>query len=558
MTHDGEFHQSFPALRDQWTSDAVLRSVLRRLLPADVMADVAPSLARMGALAAGALRSLGDRAEAEPPRHVPYDPWGRRTDDIVVSDAWRALDRLSAEEGVVATAYERKHGALSRVHQFALLYLFAPSSAVYSCPLAMTDGAARVLELSGATDADRAAFACLTSRDPARFWTSGQWMTERTGGSDVSGTSTVARRDGDAWRLWGTKWFTSATTSQMALTLARVDGGDGLTLFAVEPRDASGALRGVRVNRLKDKLGTKALPTAELTLEGAPARMIGAAGRGVRTVASLLNVTRLYNACCAAAGMRRALVLATDYARVRTAFGRPIIEHPLHAETLAAMAVECEVAAQLVFRAAALLGREECGVATPDERAVLRALTPIVKLYTGKQAVAVASEAIEAFGGAGYVEDTGLPRLLRDAQVLSIWEGTTNVLSLDLLRALERDGALAPFLADARHRLDGVRLPELAGAAARTQDALGRIERYAAEPRTREAAEAGARAFAFAMARTYAATLLLEHAEWAWRAEGDQRPAVLARRWCAGELAPLVAADAAWRAETGLLVARSQ
>jgi alkylation response protein AidB-like acyl-CoA dehydrogenase len=553
-----DFYQSPPALADQWAADASLRSLLRRLLPADVLEEVEPSLARMGALAAGALHSLGERAEAVPPRHRPYDAWGRRTDDIVVSEAWRALDRLAAEEGVVATAYERRHGSLSRVHQFALLYLFAPSSATYSCPLAMTDGAARVLELSGASADDRAAFARLTSRDPARFWTSGQWMTERTGGSDVSATSTVARRDGDGWRLWGTKWFTSATTSQMALTLARADGTEGLSLFAVEPRDATGVLRGVRVDRLKEKLGTKALPTAELTLDGVPARMIGEPGRGVRTVASLLNVTRLYNACCAAAGMRRALALAADYARRRVAFGRPIIDHPLHAETLAAMAVECDAATQLVFRAAELLGREECGVATPDERLVLRALTPIVKLYTAKQATAVASEALEAFGGAGYVEDTGLPRLLRDAQVLSIWEGTTNVLSLDLLRAIERDGALVPFLADARHRLDGVRLPELAGAAARTADALGRIERHAAEMARlgRESAEAGARAFAFALARTYAATLLLEHAEWAWRSEGDHCPATVARRWCAGELAPLVRADEAWRGETGRLVAR--
>src|SRR6185436_17341500 len=142
-----------------------------------------------------------------------------------------------------------------------------------------------------------------------------------------------------------------------------------------------------------------------------------------------------------------------DYARRRHAFGRPLIEHALHRETLAAMQTEVAAGLVLLFRAATLQGREETGEATAPERALLRLLTPLVKLATGKQAVAVASEAIECFGGAGYVEDTGLPRLLRDAQVLPIWEGTTNVLALDALRAIAREGALGALLADAAARL---------------------------------------------------------------------------------------------------------
>src|SRR6185437_1654897 len=176
---------------------------------------------------------------------------------IEVSPLWKEAAVIAAEKGVVATAYERKHGALSRIHQMALLYLFHASSDVYTCPLAMTDGAAKTLSVHGNAALVERALPRLTSRDPKKAWTSGQWMTERTGGSDVGLSETIARADGDKFRLFGTKWFSSATTSQMALTLARPDGnppgGSGLALFYVEVRNDDGSPNGVFVNRLKDK-----------------------------------------------------------------------------------------------------------------------------------------------------------------------------------------------------------------------------------------------------------------------------------------------------------------
>jgi alkylation response protein AidB-like acyl-CoA dehydrogenase len=553
------FFQSPPRLGNQYLEDGALRSVLRRLLPADALGRVEPGLAALGARAAGDLLADAEAAESAPPRHVPYDAWGRRIDRIEVSDGWRRLERAAAEEGIVAAAYERALGSLSRIEQIARLYLYHPSSAIYSCPLAMTDGAARCLELMGGGDPRlTSAFRRLVSRDPDAFWTSGQWMTERAGGSDVSGTATEARMEDGEWRLRGDKWFTSATTSQMALTLARTEGARagsaGLSLFYLELRDADGALNAIRVHRLKDKLGTRALPTAELTLDGTPAVLIGAPGEGVRRIATLLTITRIYNAACAAAGMRRAIALATDYARRRHAFGRALAAQPLHVETLAAMRVEADAALQLVMHVAHLLGRDECGEASPDERAILRLLVPVAKLYTGKQVVAVTSEALEAFGGAGYVEDTGLPRLLRDAQVLPIWEGTTNVLSLDVLRAIARADAVAPWLRDLRARLDAVAHPALAEPARRVREALDRVERAVASlGDDGERAQAGARGLAFAIARTTMGTLLLEQGDWSARVEGDEAPLAAARRWCAGELAPLLHADADWRAASARL-----
>jgi alkylation response protein AidB-like acyl-CoA dehydrogenase len=550
-----EFFQDPPRLGNQYDDDALLRAYLRWRLPAGMRAEIEPDLRRLGERAVTDIFALGESAEASPPRHVPFDAWGHRVDRIDTSEAWHELDRISATEGIVATAYERKHGAHSRIHQFARLYLFSPSSALYSCPLAMTDGAARFLEVHG-DEATRPVFEHLTSRDPNEFWTSGQWMTERTGGSDVGSTSTIAGcEEGDTYRLYGSKWFTSATTSQVAMTLGRIEGSaagsHGLSVFLIQLRDHDGRLNHIRVERLKDKLGTRALPTAELTLEGTPAQLVGGAGDGVRKIATLFNITRVYNTVAAVAGMRRAVALASDYARRRRAFGKVLIEHPLHVETLAEMHLELRAAFLLAFRVVELLGREECGDATESELRLLRFLIPVAKLYTAKQAIAVTSEALEAFGGAGYLEDTGLPRLSRDAQVLSIWEGTTNILSLDALRAMQQSDVLGEWASSVRRRLGSVKLAQVSSCTEKALNAVERIERYAARAAGagNDFQQAGARGFAYAIARTEAATLLIAHAD----AQRDPVAVTAANRWVARELARLVDADADHRAKSAEL-----
>ncbi|HET7650553.1 MAG TPA: acyl-CoA dehydrogenase family protein [Gammaproteobacteria bacterium] len=510
-----EFFQDGPSLANQFEDDRLLRAWLDAHLPAATLADIRPGLARLGGRAAGDMLAMAADAEAHPPRHVPYDAWGRRIDHIEVAAGWQALHRVAAEEGIVATAYERRQAAWSRVHQCVRLYLYNPSSAICSCPMAMTDGAARLIELYGGDTLKAQVLPRLTSSDPERMWTSGQWMTERTGGSDVSGTSTEARRDGHGFRLHGTKWFTSATTCEFAVTLARDPEADGkLSVFGLELRDRDGRLHNIFLHRLKDKLGTRALPTAELTLQGTPAVRIGEPGRGVRTIATVLNITRLYNTVCAVSYMRRGLALAQDYAGRRRAFGKLLKDQPLHRETLADL--ECELAAafHLAFELATLVGREETGVATDSEILLLRLLTPVAKLYTGKQSVAAASEALESFGGQGYIEDTGLPSLLRDCQVLSIWEGTTNVLSLDVLRVLEKSDAFVTFVADTRNRAESLKLPELAAELDDLMRALLRAGKWLDEARQagREMMEAGARRFAFSLARIRIGLLLAEAA----------------------------------------------
>src|SRR5829696_3701329 len=190
------FRQEPPRLGNQYEDDRALRSYLKRTLPPDVLREVEPSLSELGELAGGELYRMQLEDRLNEPRLTQWDAWGERVDRIEVSPLWRVAERIAAERGLVATAYERRHGAHSRVHQFALAYLFTPSTDIYSCPLAMTDGAARVLKTSGNESLVKKILPRLTSRDPARFWTSGQWMTELSGGSDVGASETIARLDG--------------------------------------------------------------------------------------------------------------------------------------------------------------------------------------------------------------------------------------------------------------------------------------------------------------------------------------------------------------------------
>jgi acyl-CoA dehydrogenase len=532
------FYQAPPELGNTYLADDVLRRYLRNALPSDVLQAIEPELLSMGELAGGELYRDALVSYRDEPRLEAWSPWGRRVDHIELTPLWKKAARIAAERGIVATAYEKKHAEWSRIHQFALAYLVEPSWHVYSCPLAMSDGAAKTLIAAKNSVLVDRALPRLTTRDPEAAWTSGQWMTERTGGSDVAISETLARpADDGTFTLHGTKWFSSATTSQMALTLARPEGnppgGSGLALFYVEVRNPDGSMNGISVNRLKDKLGTRMVPTAELTLDGARAIPVIGTKDGIKNITPMLNVTRTWNAVCAVASMARSLMLAKDYARRRVAFGGPLSEKPLHLDTLAGLEAEYEGALAITFRAVELLGREENAALDPHEAALHRLLTPIVKLVTAKQAVAVASEVLEAFGGAGYVEDTGLPRLLRDAQVLPIWEGTTNVLSLDLLRVLAKGGSLGPIarevsaaVADADASVAGA----ARAAVAATDHAAAWLTKTLAAGGP-VAVEAGARRLALTLGRALELALLVREATRSRKHGDDAKPAAAARRF---------------------------
>ena len=523
------FLQDAPRLAHPFREDRVLDAWLGNVLPVDRLAACAPDLDALGDYALDAY----DRRQRTPrtePVLTQWDAWGARVDRIALTPAWEEGPVMTTRHAVLATGHGES--PWSRVEQFARVYLYHPASEFYCCPLAMTDGAATALKASGNQALIERALPHFLSRDAATFWLSGQWMTETPGGSDVGRTETTARQDaGGQWRLHGRKWFSSAVVGEAALALARPEGaGPGtsaLALFYVETKDADGAWQGITIDRLKKKLGTHELPTAEVHIDGLPATPVGGLAHGVRQVAPMLNVTRTWNAVCAVASMARGIALARDYATRRSAFGMRLIDQPLHARTLADMQATFEGAFSLAFYVAELLGRTERGQGEAHEQALLRLLTPLAKLWTAKASIGVVSEALECFGGAGYIEDTGLPQLLRDAQVYAIWEGTTNVLSLDMLRALGTSG-VAPLRTAVQQLLpaDTAERQTIMATLDTTEALLGDVVG------DRASLEASARGIAFTLARCMAAALLARSAGWG-HAAGDTRPAAACRRFMA-------------------------
>ncbi len=522
------FSQQTPALTNRWPRDESLRLAVRRLVTETADGDQADAAAVLlddvGRVGVDELAPLAAIAEANPPRHRPYDAWGNRVDTIDVEPAWRQLVARSQELGMVALPYERPFGAASRVVQAAALQLLDPLTATAMCPLSMTDACAALLLR---TDPELAAswVPALTARTGG--WTAGQWMTEKEGGSDVGRTGTVAVDAGDGtFLLRGTKFFTSATTADVAVALARPEGAEegsrGLSLFALKLRASDGGWNGLRVRRLKDKLGTHALPTSELDLLETVAVPVGGLGRGVPKVAAVLQVARLWAAQSGPGATGHLLALARSYAGVRQVAGGLLAESPLHRAWLADLAASYEAMLQLSLRAAQLVGMDESGA----DRAVsplARVVLPLTKMACSRQGFDAVSQLVESFGGPGYCEDSGIPQVLRDVLVHCIWEGTGNVLALDVVRALRDPDVGAAWFDDVETQLGSRPGPVAARAEEAVRGALPELARMV------KAADNGtARDLAWSMARTYQLALVVAHARWAFAAEGALRPGVAA------------------------------
>ncbi|GAA6060682.1 hypothetical protein JCM10212_005064 [Sporobolomyces blumeae] len=451
------FQQTPLQLPLAYTDDHALRSLLERVLPSNVFQATEDDLKRFEKRLAGPIRDLASQADVSPhsvePILTQYDQWGRRVDKLETSHAWEELKKVAIEEGIVATAVERLDGEFSRVKSFAKTYLFAPDGLYVGCPMSMTDGAARVVELAGTDEMKRDVLPRLCSRDPKEAWIAGQWMTERTGGSDVSLTETTARpldpsqpaRPGDAFVIDGFKWFSSATDGDIALALARTgddkSGSRGLSLFLIPLRNEDGTTNGIYVHRLKKKFGTKALPTAELSLSGCRGQLVGELGAGVRTISTVLNITRLYSALSCTAALRRCLDLAEAFARVRHIGGdhsRLLRDDAMHTDALARSELVHRALLHLDFGVAHLIGRSETHGAAlaEEEKWRLRLLTPVVKTFSAELSTSEMPRVMEAVGGQGYMQENQFGRMIQDANVERIWEGTTSVLALDVVRVI--------------------------------------------------------------------------------------------------------------------------
>jgi len=429
-----------------WEASPDFRALCRRKLDAAAYAWAEPQLAAMGERAAADVAPRAAIADRFPPRLVTHDERGNRINRVEYHPAYRDMERIAYGSGMIAMKYQtHDHSLAAPLVGFALGYLFAMGEMGLYCPLCMTDGVARVLTRHGTPEQVTRVVSHLTATDRESLWTGGMFLTERAGGSDVGANETVARQaDDGTWRLTGRKWFCSNVDAEAVLVTARPDGAPegtrGLRTFLLLTRDHPGVI----IDRLKDKLGVRSMPTGEVTLADAPAEEVG----GFGAIADMLNLSRLYNAVASVAVIGRAIHEARWYVERREAFGRPVIEFPLVLETLADLEAEHVGALLLTFELVDALRLADAG----DEEAAkrLRILTPIVKAVTGKLAVPCVSEAMELVGGNGYIEDWPMPRLLRYAQVLPIWEGTTNILMLDALRVIRKEGSHELLLARAR------------------------------------------------------------------------------------------------------------
>ncbi|KAG0377340.1 hypothetical protein BGX24_006288 [Mortierella sp. AD032] len=565
------FKQEVPQEQNTFLEDPVMVSILERYLPAKVLDEISPDLIQICDWANTEGAALTARMEEDQPRLRQYDSWCRRVDELLVTEAWKKQKEIAAREGVVAIAYERKYGEYSRIYQMAKLMLWTSGAGLYSCPIAMTDGCARVIELNGTQEMKDNVYSRLISRDPKTFITSGQWMTERPGGSDVGRTETQAVWDEQrkCWSISGFKWFSSATDADVTMLLARThdpspsatpnsmrDGSKGLSLYLANVRDEQGKLNGVRIHRLKDKVGTKALPTAELELDGMIAQQVGENYRGVKNISAILNITRVYCGMGCTAAMQRFILGVKEYARRREVFGALLKDQPLHLATIANMELQYRATSQFTFYCIAMLGRIETldnnlPQVKNQDIPLLRLLTPILKVWSAKNAFAMSQEAMECFGGQGYMEETGLGRAMRDVLVNTIWEGTTNVLSLDVLRVMAETGgdALELYADSIRGILASLEgQPEWVKSVKSIEESLSLISRHFvtyATLETRNLLEASARGLTFAMADVISGALLCQHAAWS-AAKAKANPAnsiitseaiidrISAQRWCEG------------------------
>ncbi|MFC4168511.1 acyl-CoA dehydrogenase family protein [Teichococcus aestuarii] len=459
-----------------WRADPVLQRLAGLYLPPDLLAHLAPHLDRLGGLAGGPLDTLAAAADRNPPVLHSRNRRGEDAQSIEYHPAYREMERIAfGEYGLAALSH--RGGVLGwdapmpPAAKYLLTYLLVQAEFGLCCPVSMTDSLTRTLRKFGGPALVARYLPALTSQDLDTLHQGAMFMTEQGAGSDIAATVVTAAPQADgSWALSGDKWFCSNPDADLAMVLARREGGPpglrGVSLFLLPRILPDGRPNRYRIQRLKAKLGTRSMASGEIRLEGATAWLVGEPEAGFRQMADMVNNSRLSNGVRAAGLMRRAATEALFIAHRRVAFGRRLVEMPLMRRQLLKLLLPAEQARSMVFQAAEALRRADAG--EEGAYALLRILTPLLKFRACRDARKVTGDAMEVRGGCGYIEEWSDARLLRDAHLGSIWEGTSNIVALDVLRAAQREGSL-PVLQ--RHVL------ELLGNAGALPEAPAALER---------------------------------------------------------------------------------
>ncbi len=556
-----------PALpMDDWYAPDEHLHWLTRTMVGEAMWPVADSaLGELGSLVPQHIEPLARTADRNPPVLRQYDGRGQRIDEIEFHPAYKELERTVLGFGAVRAGFAPGWRGLPqrapRPMVAAMLYLFLQADqAITGCPIGMMDAMARCLERNDPALSER--FLPRIADDTGQHMTAAMFLTEKAGGSDVGANETVAVRVEDgSWRLNGEKWFCSCAHSDLILVMARPEGAPpgprGLGLFLMPRFREDGTRNTYVIHRLKEKFGTRAMPSAEVGLRDAFAWQVGRLDRGLPQMMDMVNLTRVGIATATAGAMRRNAFEALSHARGRVTFGAPLDSHPLMRDQLAELVVDSVAGLTAALGIAGTLADADSG--DEEATAALRLLTPLFKMHGTERARISATEAMEIRGGNGYIEDWPEPRILRDVYVHAIWEGSGNVIALDVLRAVEQ-GALPGFLADTeRHAeaaasegpaspLAGVLLAELRGIESR-------IAALSDDPESRQLP---VRRLARRMAMLAIGARLSEQGNTFAADTGSGRLAWIAARYVArlqGEAAvALLADDPGWLAHAGSLL----
>lgn len=480
-----------------YTEDIRLQQILRTKLPANFFQWADNELHQFGELAAGPMDERARHTDREgQPRLIRYDKMGNEVSQIWVNEGYRKNAENTYNTGIVGYIH-KEIPELGRkgnyVYSFAQGYLLSQTEPGLYCPVTLTKATAYLLDHYASPKLKEKYLPHVLSTGETELYEGATFLTERQGGSDVGANEVKAVEEGDHYRIYGEKYFASnAGTCGVAMILARKEGAPagtkGLSLFAVpwEENRKKGLLR---IRRLKDKLGVRAVPSAEVEFDGALGYLVGDADKGFYYMMEALNLSRVSNAIASLGIMRRAYTEAVAYTRERKAFGKRLIEYPMVQETLGKLVSKLEIEMEVMFDVIELMDRVmgppgQSAVPSAEEQILFRLFVALMKVETAEQAIHFSHEAIELHGGNGYIEDFVTPRLLRDAQVLTVWEGTANILGLEVLRLMRKYDAEKLFASKMEERLQQLKggLPWKAIVAEALQNLLQETEKVKQMP----------------------------------------------------------------------------
>jgi acyl-CoA dehydrogenase len=429
--------------------DPSFRASLKVNMPARMLAHFEPILKRLGDVVGNEIDQLARVVDRNPPVLEQRDRFGREIARLVYHPAYLEMEKIGFEDFQLHSMCHQQDafawgGPAPQITKYAFQYLFIQSEFGMMCPLSITDATIHIIKTFGSDELKNYLLPKMLASRMKDLWKGTQWMTERAGGSDVGTLETTAKLADGVWRLYGDKWFASHTDAHVALILARPEGAPdgikGVAMFALPRYLKDGSRNNYRIVRLKDKLGTKSLASCEVVLEGAEAYLVGRADQGIKQMMEQVNMSRLSHGVRAAGQMRRCFNESMQVARHRRAFGAAIIDHPLLRRQVMKILVPAEQALALSMLAAGLMDAARAG----DEEAasVIRILTPLVKFRACRDAISAARAAMETRGGNGYIEEWVNSRILRDAHIGVLWEGTSNINAIDVVRrAVSKAGA---------------------------------------------------------------------------------------------------------------------